>query len=246
MKAIITGMNGTVAPALAKHLTQAGHQVVSWNRFLVPIEDPDAIRGFIERERPDWFFHVATGSPRWAELAAQICAERSIRFLYTSSVSVYSAAQTGPFTVAVLPKPNDDYGRYKLLCEQLVQSANHEAIVARLGWQIGTAPGGNQMADYLERNFQTQGGIEASTRWQPACSFLEDTAAALSRLMQDLPAGLYLVDGNPGLSFHEIVVGLDRLLGGHWRITPVSIPEQNNRMIDERAAVGLITRHFQS
>lgn len=242
MKAIITGMNGTVAPVLARHLIQAGHQVVPWNRSVVPIEDPAAIRGFIERERPDGFFHVATGSPCWAEWVARVCAERSVRFLYTSSASVYSAAQTGPFTVAVLPEPADDYGRYKLHCEQLVRTANPRAHVVRLGWQIGTAPGGNQMVDFLERNFQAQGLIEASTRWYPACSFLEDTAATLARLMENHPADLYLLDGNPGLSFHEIAVGLDRMLGGRWRITSTSTPVQNNRMIDARVAVAPINR----
>lgn len=63
MKAIITGIHGTVAPVLARTLVAAGHTVVPWYRELVPPDDPQASAAFIAREQPEWFFHLATGSP---------------------------------------------------------------------------------------------------------------------------------------------------------------------------------------
>jgi dTDP-4-dehydrorhamnose reductase len=244
MKAILTGMNGTVAPVVARHLQQHGHTTIAWDRQRTPIDDPESIRRFIVEQQPDWFFHIATGSPDWAEEAARACAEMGIRFLFTSSVSVFSHEQQGPFTPDVEPQPADDYGAYKLECEGRVRRANSDAIIARLAWQIGDAPGSNNMIDYLHRAATTHGQIETSTNWYPACAFLEDTAASLYRLIQSYPADLYQLDGNPGLNFFEIVTGLKRLHGADWIIAPTTTPAQNNRMLDERIAIAPITERL--
>jgi dTDP-4-dehydrorhamnose reductase len=242
MKAIVTGMNGTVAPVLARTLIDAGHTVIAWDRSRVPTDNRDAARDFVHGEHPDWFFHVATGSPVWAESVAHICARLKIRFLFTSSVSVFSSAQHGPFSADSLPQPDDDYGRYKLECERRVCAAHPEALVARLGWQIGRTPGGNHMVDYLDRTFRMEGHITASTRWYQACSFLEDTADSLKYIMETCAAGLYHVDGNPGLNFHEIATGLNGLLDEPWTVLPSDNPNQNNLLLDKRVKVNPITR----
>lgn len=221
MKAMITGLNGTVAPAIDHTIKEAGHDVIGWNRAIVSTDNLGTIRQFLQQEQPDWFFHVATGSPDWAAWTAQVCAEEGVKFLFTSSVSVFSAKQTGPFTVDIVPEPDDDYGRYKFECEQRIQKANPKAIIARLGWQIGTTVGGNHMFDYLSRTFATERQITASTKWFPACSFLPDTAVSLTQLMaQDFSAGIYHLDGNPGLPFYEIVVGLQQMHHMSWHINP--------------------------
>jgi dTDP-4-dehydrorhamnose reductase len=244
MRAIITGMNGTVAPAVARHLRKHGHESIAWDRSRTPTDDPDAIRRFITEQRPDWFFHVATGSPDWAEAVARVCGEQGIRFLFTSSVSVFANTQQGPFTPDATPQPNDDYGAYKLECERRVRGANAEAIIARLAWQIGDAPGSNNMVDYLERTATTHGRIDASASWVPACAFLQDTAASLHALIESYPADLYQLDANPGLSFFEIATRLNRMHGERWRIEQAEAPAQNNRMLDDRIAITPITERL--
>lgn len=241
MKVLLTGMNGTVAPAIARRLQSAGHAVVRWDRSVVPIDDPAAIHAFIAGERPDWFLHVATGSPDWAEAVAHACAVQRIRFLLTSSVSVFSGTQAGPLVVGEVPDATDDYGRYKIECERRVCAANPDAMIVRLGWQIGDAPGSNNMIDYLHRVATADGRIEASAAWFPACSFLDDTADAIADMMSRLPAGLYHLDGNPGLSMFEIASGLNRLHGGRWQITPTSTPVLRCCMHDDRVTVRPIT-----
>lgn len=244
MKAIITGLNGTVAPALAANLTAAGYTIIPWDRAVVPMDDPAAGRAFLQREAPDCFFHLATGSPDWAELAARLCAGQGVDFLFTSSVSVFAAAQRGPFTIEDEPQPDDDYGRYKLECERRVRATNPAAQIVRLGWQIGLAPGGNQMVDYLDRAFRAEGELKASRHWYPACSFLADTADSLRRMRETMPPGLYHLDGNPGLNFYEIVEGLNRLLGEPWRVAPAVEPRQNNRLLDSQATVASIAERL--
>ena len=243
MKALITGMNGTVAPALAQALAKADYSVVPWDRSAHPIDHPEAVRFFIRSEKPDLFCHAAMGAPEWAEGAARTCAEDRIPFLYISSVSVYAASQSGPFTIRDVPRPDDDYGRYKLDCERRVQAAHPAAHVVRIGWQIGAAPGGNQMVDFLDRAHRERGQIDASTRWFPGCSFLPDTAESLAQISK-LPPGLYHLDGNPGLDFFEIATGLNRLLGNPWKVEPVAGLVQNHRMLDPRVPVASIARRF--
>lgn len=246
MNAIVTGMNGTVAPVVAERLQAHGHSTVAWNRAQVATDDPHSVRHFIRDIQPDWFLHIATGSPDWAELVAQVCAEEQIKFLFTSSVSVFSTQQEGPFGVDVQPAATDDYGAYKLECEQRVRRANPHAIIARLAWQIGLAAGSNNMIDFLQRTMATHGQIEASTQWYPACAFLEDTADSLHQLIATGTAGLYQLDGNPGLTFYQIVTKLNHLHGEPWTVVPTDMPVQNNRMLDDRIAVRPITARLDS
>jgi dTDP-4-dehydrorhamnose reductase len=244
MKALITGLNGTVAPVLAEALREAGHQIIGWDRSAVPTDSPEAALDFIRHQQPDWFFHLATGSADWAESVARICGQLDTPFLFTSSVSVFASSQRGPFDVDTPPNPNDDYGRYKRECEVRILNANPDARVVRIGWQIGAAPGRNHMVDHLEKTFAAEGRLTASTEWYQACSFLPDTARALLHVMQSLAGGLYHLDGNPGLCFFDIVTNLNTLHGGRWVVEPSASPTLNNRMLDERVTVGLITARF--
>lgn len=241
MKAIVTGMNGTVAPVLGQALEARGYRVVAWDREIVPADDEEAGRHFVDEEQPDAFFHVATGSPLWAEHVARLCAERAIPFLFTSTVSVFGPEQQFPLTPDVPPQATDDYGTYKQECERLVRAANPDTIIARLGWQIGQAPGSNNMVDYLQRTAEREGTIAANVNWVPSCAFLEDTADGLYRLLRDYPAGLYHLEGNPGLSFFEIASGLNRVQQRGWAITAVDEPPFDNRMRDERIDLAPIT-----
>ncbi|HEY1013068.1 MAG TPA: sugar nucleotide-binding protein [Herpetosiphonaceae bacterium] len=244
MHVLITGLNGTVAPAVARHLRELGHAVTGWDRRQVPADDASTGAAFIAATAPDWVLHIATGDPAWAERIAAECAGRAIRMLFTSSVSVFSSGQPGPLTPDLTPEPPDDYGRYKRDCELRVSAACPEALIARLGWQIGAAGGSNTMLDFLERQVREQGRIVASRRWIPSCSFLEDTAEAIGRLLAGFPAGIYHLEGNPGLDFYEIAGRLNRLHGGEWLIEPAEEPAFENRMRDDRIPLRPITERL--
>ena len=242
MKIIVTGLNGTVAPVLADRLRQDGHSIVRWNRSEVPPDDSAAAESFIKAVHADAICHLATGSPAWAETIARCAGRAGARLLYTSSVSVFSMEQRGPFAIDAEPEPIDDYGRYKRECEQRILAVNADALIARLGWQIGHAAGSNNMVDYLTRTDAAQGAVEASANWLPACSFLQDTAAALGTLLADAGArGIYHLDANPGLSFFEIATRLNHLHRGAWNVRRATEPSWDQRMIDQRTAIAAIT-----
>jgi dTDP-4-dehydrorhamnose reductase len=237
--ALITGMNGTVAPVLAARLERDGWRIVAWNREAISPDDESASRRFFEGTAPDALFHLAMGGPEWAGRLAALAHESGSRLLYTSSVSVFAHTQRGPFAPDARPQPDDDYGRYKLDSERQVRAANPDAIIARLAWQIGDAPGSNNMVDYLHRQSESHGRIEASIRWFPACAFLPDTADALATLAERRQPGLYHLDGNPGLSFAEIASRLATPRG--WHVEHIEGRAQHNLMTDDRITIAPIT-----
>lgn len=244
MKAILTGMNGTVAPALAKLLKSHGHSVVAWDRSVVPIERREQYESFILDHKPDWFFKIATGSPDWMAGTAEVCYQNNIKYLFTGSVSVFDGGKPGPFPLDKVPDATDDYGRYKAECERRVRAVNPDAIIARLSWQIGDAPGSNNMVDFLTKANKEKGMIEASTGWIPSCTFLVDTAEALYKLIREYPAGLYQLEGNPGWSFYEIVTALNKLHGNPWKVVKKEEPRKDIRMVDDQVPVGKLDKRL--
>lgn len=246
---LLTGMNGTVAPALAAALEARGFNTVAWDREAVSPDNPDAVARFIRDVEPVALVHCAMGSPLWAAHMAQQCAANDIRFLHTGSVSVFGTHQRGPFTLDSVPEPDDDYGRYKLECEQHVLAANPEARVVRLGWQIALRPGGNQMTDYFTRLQAENGEVAASTEWFPACSFLDDTAHVLAEMATGslAPApGVYMLDSNPRWSLYDIAEALNHTMGAQWQVRATDDRRVDHRMHDPRLPVPALDERLGS
>lgn len=233
-RVLITGMNGTVAPALADELRARGSEVMAWDRSAASPDDDQAVERHVRGSAPMALVHCGMGDPHWAEHLAACCGWMGVRFLYTSSASVFGPHQTGPLDVEAMPQPRDDYGRYKLECERRVLAANPRAQVVRLGWQIALRPGGNQMVEHFMRRQRDHGHVEASSGWFPACSFLDDTARALADLLETPSCGIHHLDGNPGWDMHRLVRALNRALGGVWDVRPTEDLRLNNLMRDDR------------
>ncbi len=247
LKTLLTGSSGGLGTALTHHLQSQNIQTVPWNRALVPIDDEARIRTFLRETAPDILFHLATASQptgrenegwlvnvEWTTLLARLTAEMGIRFVFTSSIMVFTDDAKGPFTPDSLPDARAGYGYEKFVAEERTL-AYPNTVVARIGWQIGDAPGPNNMIGFFHDQSQ-HGSIGASTRWYPATSFTTDTAAALLRLAQGIP-GRYLLDSNDKWTFYEIATALNALHGNRWQITPNEAFIYDQRMLDPRAGM---------
>ena len=249
MKALITGANGTVGRALTAHLESLGHSWISWNRAEVSIDSYHDMEAYVRACDPDAIFHLAIcSSPtgmenenwlvnfQWPSELAWISRILSIPFVFTSTVMVFAADQQGPFAPADTPLSKEDYGSIKRQTELKVLSQNPNAHIARLGWQIGDAPGSNNMIDFLHKQQEEHGEIRASRLWFPACSFIQDTAAALASL-PEMSRGLYQLDENHGWSFVEIVKALKEQHRTLWNIVETEDFSQDQRMLDQHIAM---------
>jgi dTDP-4-dehydrorhamnose reductase len=235
VKLMITGLSGTLAPKLEAAARRAGHDVVGWDHRSVAPHDTEAGAALLHELRPDAIAHLALGPVAWAaQLAAHAQAE-GLTFLFTSSAMVFDRLPDGPHRPADERTARDDYGRYKIACEDAVRAAHPAACVARLGWQIDASASGNNMLAQLDRQQASDGRINASHRWRPACSFMEDTAETLLALLLRRESGVRHLDSNAGAghSYDSIVRALakrfERLT---WRVDVNDHYVHDQRLLD--------------
>lgn len=237
MKAIITGMNGTVAPYVAKELKKANLEVIVWDRNKVDTSSEESVGRFIKEVQPDLFFHIATGPIEWVEYIAKATKELGIKLIFTSTVSVYSEKGSGPYDSLSVPNAEDDYGSYKIQCENTIRAYHPEAIIIRLGWQIGDRIDSNNMFAFLSKQQAQNGFIEASTKWFPSCSFLQDTAETIVNIALNQSSGTYLANSNIKYNFFEIVSYLNNQYKCNWIVQETTTLVRDDRMIDERISI---------
>ncbi len=259
MKAVITGANGTIGSVLRSTLESQGHTVVAWDRQLVPIYDYHQMQGFLRDEKPDALFHLATPSTltgqdneswyvnyEWTSELAWITRILNIRFLFTSSVMVFTENNPGPYTFCSEPDADVGYGYEKRMAERRALYQNPKAVVARLGWQIGDKTGTNNMVDFIHKEMKKEGVLRASKGWMPACSFLEDTVLTLIRLIDAKP-DIYMVDSNKHWNFYQIVQALnDDIYRGKWKVLPTTHFDYDQRMLDERVNIAPLSARLPS
>ncbi|WP_224364543.1 sugar nucleotide-binding protein [Hyalangium versicolor] len=251
-RAIITGANGTVGSRLASFLRQQGCDVIPWNRGIVPVDNYAAMERFVRESAPEVVFHLATASQptgrpgeswlvnyEWASELAWITRILGIRFVFTSTVTVFSNHAHGPFTLDSQPDATEGYGYEKRRAEERVFYQNPEARVARLGWQIGEQTTGNNMVAFLEEKMRQEGVVRASTRWYPASAILDDTVQALHTLSNSAP-GLYQLDANERWTFYEIVRALNVRHKNRWKVESTEDFVFDQRMKDERIRLPLL------
>jgi len=243
MKAIITGMNGTLAPYISSEFEAEGWQVYTWHRSEVAIDDLDAIEKFISNIEPDLFLHIATGPVEWLERIIKVLKPLMIPLMFTSTESVFDESQAGPFTIESIPRPRHDYGKYKLACENIINRDYIEnSYIVRLGWQIALHTHKNNMLAYLV----TEGLVEASTTWVPSVSFMPDTAEALVKLVKLYPPDLYHLDGNTeNWNFYQLAKALKEAF-----LLPINVEKKdslarNNRLINEPIIIQPINIRIQ-
>ena len=245
MKALVTGANGTLGTVLVRHLNDLGIETVIWDRSKVPVDDYHKMESFVLSTGAKYIFHLAIASRptgadnefwtvnyEWPSELAWICRMNDLKFIFTSTAMVFSDEAKGPFTVESVPDAHEEYGKVKRLAEQRVLSQDPDSLVVRLGWHIGKTAGSNNMVDFCENEMKTKGKIEASCRWFPACSFLEDTAAELTTLALEKRAGLCMIDSNIKWDFYEIVAALNVKQGGNWKVEKTESFVYDQRLID--------------
>ena len=206
MKLLITGLNGTLAPKLAALARQRGHQVLAWDRQQTDPNDAATAQAWLAEQRPDAIAHLAMGSSEWAALLAAYAARQHMPMLFTSTAMVFDHEPDGPHQPHDQRTAKDDYGRYKIVCEDAVAAANPAASIVRIGWQIDGEAAGNNMLMALDDWQQREGRVAASRVWIPACSFMDDTAQGLLQLLNAPVPGVVHLDSN-ALESH----GFDRV-----------------------------------
>jgi dTDP-4-dehydrorhamnose reductase len=218
---LITGLNGSLAPRVAQAAQRSGYTVIGWDRSAVSPDDSLVVARHLEYTKPQAIVHLAMGAESWAAALAAYALAQQIPFVFTSTAMVFDHLPDGPHAVGDERTAKDDYGRYKVRCEDAVLDANPAAMVARIGWQIDPEVVGNNMLRALDGWQEREGCVGASSAWRPACSFMEDTADALIDLLEHPQSGVLHLDSNAqeGHTFDRIAAALAaRFERSNWRI----------------------------
>jgi dTDP-4-dehydrorhamnose reductase len=146
---------------------------------------------------------------------------------------VFDHEPDGPHHVGDARSARDDYGRYKIACEDAIRAASGRAAIARIGWQIDPSQPGNNMLMALDEWQRRDGRVAASRLWTPACSFMADTAAALLALVDRPQPGLHHLDSNAqdAWRFDELAHALARAHGRDWRVETTEDYQHDQRLV---------------
>jgi dTDP-4-dehydrorhamnose reductase len=226
LKVLVTGLNGTLAPRLAEWLMAQGHEVLAWNRHAHQPADEAAGRTWLDTQDIGAVAHLAMGDAHWAGWLAWWAAQRGLPYVFTSTAMVFHHLPDGPHLPDDERTAQDDYGRSKIDCEDAILRAYPQASVARIGWQIdlhANGPKSNTMLRTLDDWQAKEGRVAASCRWRPACSFMDDTVAALAQLLLQPRAGVLHLDSNAqeAWRFDQIAAALAQAAQRNWRVEPV-------------------------
>jgi dTDP-4-dehydrorhamnose reductase len=148
MKILLTGKDGQVGFALHKKLVSVG-EVIATNRNELNLENPDAIRAFIEKIKPDIIINAAaytdvdkaeteielahkvnTEAPKvLAEKASQL----DIPMIHFSTDYVFDGLKNEPYVETDQANPQSIYGKTKWEGEEAVRQ-HKKHIILRTSW----------------------------------------------------------------------------------------------------------------
>jgi dTDP-4-dehydrorhamnose reductase len=148
MKILLTGRDGQVGFALHKKLVSLG-EVIATNRDMLDLNDPDAIRAFIDQTQPDIIINPAAytkvdQAQNEPELASQINAvapqvlvdkasELDIPIIHFSTDYVFDGLKHEPYLETDEVNPQSVYGQTKWQGEEAVRQ-NKKHIILRASW----------------------------------------------------------------------------------------------------------------
>ncbi|RKF13757.1 NAD-dependent epimerase/dehydratase family protein [Alginatibacterium sediminis] len=245
-KVLITGGNGTIAPYLTKVLQGLGYAPVYLDRNQIDVDKTEQIRDLLQSRNISTIYHLATGPVQWQLDLAQLAFECNCSFIFTSTESVFSDHSNGPYTLEHEANAYSEYGRYKIELEQGISARHPKAYILRLGWQLGENFDGNNILSFLERTQLEQGKIEASSQWILATSFIGDTAQYIYQIPQQHEPGIYHLNGNPGISFYELVCLIRDKYQKNWQVIETDSPIRDGRILDSRVSMPSIIAQFES
>jgi dTDP-4-dehydrorhamnose reductase len=257
MKILVTGASGLLGANVALEAAKAGHMVVgvsgsktlrtdAFTALTVDLLDETALRGLVERVRPEWVIHCAAladleaceKQPGLARrlngevpgILAETCRkggarQKPARLLHVSTDAVFDGVK-GSYAETDDPNPLSVYAETKLAGERAVAAADPDALIARVNL-FGFSPGGNRsLGEFFLYNLMEGKPLKGFTDVYFCPLRVNDIAGIFFKMLELELAGLYHVFSSECVSKYDFGVriagrfGLDAGL-----IEPISFEE---------------------
>src|SRR5215204_660670 len=216
MKILITGANGMVAKATAKHCESIGDEVVALKRNDLDIADKRAVLDRFKHEKFDGVINCAAftdvdGSEREVEKCYAANAfgvenlalgakEIDCAFVTISTDYVFDGAKDGFYTQHDTPNPQGVYAQAKLDGEIRARNAYARSVIVRSGWIYGH--GGTNFLSVLDTLLAEGKSIKAIYDSFGTPTFAGDLAKRLRELAElDLPSIFHVTNAGSGTSY---------------------------------------------
>lgn len=216
MKILITGANGMVARAAARHCGETGDEVVSLNRGDLDIGDSEAVITALDHVRPDALINCAAytdvdGAEVHQEAAfaansagvanlAEACKAVNAAFVTISTDYVFDGAEPGFYTQRHTPNPQGVYARSKREGEVRAFDAYPRSVIVRSGWIYGD--GGTNFLSVMPKLLRAGQPITTINDSFGTPTFALDLATRLRELAAaDLPGVYHVTNSGEGTSY---------------------------------------------
>ena len=225
MKIAITGAGGLVGSCLTKHLSPE-HHILALKHADLDITNPDAVRAFAIKERPDAIINCAvlnvdeceTDKPKayainvaGPEFLAAAAQEIGASIMHFSTNYVFDGKDEKVYTIHDEPLPVNNYGQTKLDGERAVMSACARHFIIRSSWVYGI--GKANFLSIIHRNLMAgQPSKVVSDCWASAI-YVEDLALRTREIIERNRPGIYQVVNEGVCSYVEFTLEAGRLVG---------------------------------
>ena len=238
MKLLITGASGLLGLNLSL-AERATHTVIGVDRSKLantPFElikadllDPNVEHRILDAVKPDAVIHTAANAnvdsceldPAGARLLnaelpgelADACARRGIRMVHLSTDAVFDGKKPGEYTEADEPNPLGVYAQTKWEGERAVQSANPQAIIARVnffGWSLS---GRRSLGEFFVNNLSEGKNVNGFTDVIFCPMWVNHLSQTLVEMLEKDLHGLYHVVGAQAMSKYQFGVDVARKFG---------------------------------
>jgi dTDP-4-dehydrorhamnose reductase len=200
----------------------------------------DTIDSILESIQPDWLVNCAALAnleeceqyPERARLLnaempgelAKICAQRRIHLVHISTDAVFDGKKKDSYTEEDEPHPLGTYSQTKLNGERAVQSANSEAIIARVNFYGWSLNGMRSLGELFVNNLSVGKHMNGFTDVIFCPMFVNHTVQILLSMLEKGLSGLYHVVGPQPMSKYQFGIEIARKFGlRESQINPKSV-----------------------
>jgi dTDP-4-dehydrorhamnose reductase len=217
VKVAVAGAGGMLGHDFVVSASNAGHDVVGFDRARMDVADADAVRRQIERERPDMVVNCAAwtdvdGAEEAEEKAfavngtgagnvAAAAREVGAAVLYVSTDYVFDGEKGAPYVESDQPAPQSAYGRTKLAGEEATAAANPRHFIVRSSGLFGV--GGKNFVATMLRLGESMNEVTVVRDQTTAPTYTWHLAYGLTRLIDGIEYGIHHMAAAGHCSWYE-------------------------------------------